>query len=701
MFYRIRCAGSADAVSHGMGRARHSVRAVGVERLQAQWLLWLTNGAHGVTRLTMDKIRTRSAMNATRSNIRGAINPCLLLFLFFFLALPGPVARCAEATTNTNAAWFLEHYTKYEHRIQMRDGVRLYTRVYVPKDDSELWPILFARTPYGLKPYGVDNYTDPSGSFLRLAKDRFILVTQDVRGRYGSEGQYMHVRPFKPGKGAKDADESSDAFDTIDWLVKNTPRNNGKVGIFGISYPGFYAAMGMIDSHPALRAASPQAPISDWFMGDDLHHNGAFFLSQNFGYFYYFGQKAEDPLHEEVKPFNFKTPDGYDFFLRMGPLTNGAALLKNSAADWTEFLSHPTYDAFWQARNIRPHLKNVRCAVLTVGGWFDGEDLFGALETYRSTERLNPGITNLLVMGPWAHGDWSRKDGDKLGDINFHAKTAEFYRDKIELPFFRHFLKGDTNYTATEAQMFETGTDQWRRFDTWPPKQATARTFYLGKGGALEFKPPEEGPDAFDEFVSDPARPVPFTLEVTTDYPRSYPVHDQRFAAARPDVLVYETDVLDEDLRVAGPLKVSLHVSTTGTDADWIFKLIDVYAGDAPDPNPNPAHVRMGGYQQLVRGDVFRGKFRNSFEKAEPFEPGQVAKIEFTMPDVLHTFRRGHRIMAQVQSTWFPLVDRNPQTFVNIAIAKPEDFQKATHRVYRNAKTASSLTVLVLPAVEK
>jgi len=631
---------------------------------------------------------------------RTPVNHSLIAFLLFLVGLAAPVGRCAETTPSTNAAWFLEHYTKYEHEIPMRDGVRLYTRVYVPKDDSELWPILFVRTPYGLKPYGVDNYTDPSGSFLRLAKDRFILVTQDVRGRYGSEGKYMHVRPFNPAKAPKDTDESSDAFDTIDWLVKNTPRNNGKVGIFGISYPGFYAAMGMIDSHPALKAASPQAPISDWFMGDDLHHNGAFFLSQNFGYFYYFAQRAEDPLHEEVKPFNFKTPDGYDFFLRMGPLNNAATLLKNSAPDWTEFLSHPTYDAFWQARNIRPHLKNVRCAVMTVGGWFDGEDLFGALETYRSTESQNPGITNLLVMGPWAHGDWSRKDGDKLGDINFNAKTAEFYRDQIELPFFRHFLKGDTNYMVTEAQIFETGTDQWRRFDAWPPKQATARTLYLGKGGALEFKVPEEGQDS-DEFVSDPAKPVPFTLEVTTDYPRSYPVHDQRFAAARPDVLVYETEVLKEDLTIAGPLKVSLHVSTTGTDADWIFKLVDVYAGDAPDPNPNPAHIRMGGYQQLVRGDVFRGKFRNSFEKPEPFEPGQVTKIEFTMPDVLHTFRRGHRIMAQVQSTWFPLVDRNPQTFVNIATAKPEDFQKATHRVYRNAKAASSLTVLVLPAVEK
>ena len=337
---------------------------------------------------------------------------------------------------------------------------------------------------------------------------------------------------------------------------------------------------------------------------------------------------------------------------------------------------------------------------MTVGGWFDGEDLFGPLETYRWTERQNPGITNLLVMGPWAHGDWGGKAGDKLGDISFHAKTAEFYREKIELPFFRHFLKGDTNYTVTEAQVFETGAHQWRRFDAWPPKQAAARTLYFRAGGALAFDPPGEGADAFDEYISDPAKPVPFTMEVTTDYPRSYPVHDQRFAAARPDVLVYETEPLEEDLTFAGPLKVTLYVSTTGTDADWVVKLVDVYAGDAPDPNPNPGHVRMGGYQQLVRGDVFRGKFRNSFEKPEPFEPGKVTKVEFTMADVCHTFRRGHRVLAQVQSSWFPLVDRNPQTFVNIPTAKPEDFHKATQRVHRAPNAASSLSVQVLPAAK-
>ena len=618
-----------------------------------------------------------------------------LLFRLGLLLSLIPATRAAS----TNSAWLMEHYTKYEHQIPMRDGVRLFTRVYLPKDDATPWPILLTRTPYALKPYGVDNFSDPNGSFLTLAEDSYIFATQDVRGRYGSEGTYAHVRPFNPNKGPRDIDESSDAYDTIDWLVKNVPNNNGSVGMFGISYPGFYTSMGMIDSHPALIAASPQAPIADWFIGDDLRHNGAFFLSPSFNFFYVFAQKLEDPLHQESRPFLFGNPDGYDFFLRMGPLKNSETqFLKGRAPEWQEFLEHPNYDAYWQARNIRPHLKNVHCAVMTVGGWYDGEDLFGPLETYQATERFNPGITNILVMGPWSHGAWSRADGDKLGDIDFRSKTAEHYRKKIELPFFRRFLKGDTNFVPSEAQVFETGTHQWRRFDSWPPRTVTDRKLYLRAGGQLSFEPPPEAAGAFDEYVSDPAKPVPFTLEVTTDYPRSFPVHDQRFAASRPDVLVYETEPLTEDLTVAGPLQASLHVSTTGTDSDWVVKLVDVYAPDFPDPDPNPSHLKMGGYQQLVRGDVFRGRFRNSFEKPEAFEPGKLARIDMKLPDILHTFRRGHRLMVQIQSTWFPLVDRNPQTFVEIAAAKAEDYQKATQRIHRGAGAASVITLGVLPA---
>jgi putative CocE/NonD family hydrolase len=619
--------------------------------------------------------------------------PAAILAAVFAADLLGE-DKAADATS----AWLAEHYTKFEYRVPMRDGVRLMTRVYVPKDESQRWPITLTRTPYALKPYGTDNFTDPSGSFEMLARDGFILVTQDVRGRFASEGVFEEMRPFNPDKAGKQIDENSDTWDTIDWLVKNVPNNNGNVGMFGVSYPGFYTAMGMIDSHPALKAASPQAPITDWFMGDDIYHNGAYFLSQNFDFFYWFDQISDDPLRDKGKNFVFGNPDGYDFFLRMGSLADAdPKFLKGRSPSWNLHLAHPTYDDYWKARNIRPHLKNVRCAVMTVGGWYDGEDLFGPLETYRWTERLNPGITNMLVMGPWAHGDWNRKDGDKLGDVNFRSKTSAYYREKLELPFFRHFLKGDTNYAVAEATMFETGTHRWRKFDAWPPKEAQARTLYFRPSGGLGFEASGGGTDAFDEYISDPAKPVPFTMEVNTDYPRSYPLQDQRFAASRPDVLVYETPPLEEDLTLAGPIEATLYVSTTGTDSDWIVKVIDVYAPDYPDPDPNPAHLKMGGYQQLVRAEVFRGKFRNSFEKPEPFEPGKVAKVSFTLQDVLHNFRRGHRLMVQVQSSWFPLVDRNPQTFVNIPTAKPEDFRKATQRLHRGGNTVSALSVRVLP----
>jgi uncharacterized protein len=624
---------------------------------------------------------------------------CVFRRSFWFLVLAAGRFSTAEINpAEANTAWLAERYTKYEYHIPMRDGVRLFTRVFMPKDDSQPWPILLTRTPYGLKPYGADNYTNVSGSFETLAKDTFILVSQDVRGRFGSEGKFVHVRPFQPHKGPKDADENSDAWDTIDWLVNRVPGNNGKVGMFGISYAGFYTSMGTIDSHPALKAASPQAPISDWFMGDDIYHNGAFFLSQNFWFFHRFEQVVDDPLHEDRRDFLFGTPDGYDFFLRLGPLENtDTQYLKGRAPAWNELLAHPTYDSWWQARNVRPHLNGVRCAVMTVGGWFDAEDLFGSLETYRWIERQNPGITNVLVMGPWSHGEWGRGIGEQLGQISFHAKTAEFYREKIELPFFRHFLKGDTNYTVAEAHVFETGTARWRRFDAWPPRNASSHTLYFHAGGSLGFEAPAEGANAFDEYVSDPAKPVPYTSDPTTRYPTAYPIEDQRFAASRPDVLVYETEPLKEDLTFAGPLQATLYVSTTATDADWIVKLVDVYPGNFPNPEPNPTNVKLGGYQQLVRGEILRGKFRNSFEKPEPFEPGKVTPIAFSMPDICHTFRPGHRVMIQVQSSWFPLVDRNPQTFVNIPKANPEDFRKATHRVYRAGKAASGLTFQILP----
>ncbi|RPI18379.1 MAG: CocE/NonD family hydrolase, partial [Acidobacteria bacterium] len=498
--------------------------------------------------------------------------------------------------------------------------------------------------------------------------------------------------------GLKDIDESTDAYDTIDWLVKNIPNNNGKVGIWGISYPGFYAAMAAIDAHPALKASSPQAPISDWFLGDDWRHNGAFFLAHAFNFFLFFGQPWVDPGSvppQAVGRFQMGTPDGYDFFLRLGPLRNiDVSLFNREAAYWNELLSHDTYDQYWQARNIRPHLKNIRPAMMTVGGWFDAEDLLGPLAVYRATETQSPQANNIVVMGPWSHGGWMGP-GDKLGDVAFATDTAEFFRDEIMLPFFVYHLKGRDDPKLPEAYVFETGRNQWRKHDNWPPQAAGERTFFLVPGSKLSGDvPAADATQAFDEYVSDPSKPVPFTGEIAPGMTYNYMTSDQRLAARRPDVLTYETEPLDRDMTVAGPIECTLHVSTTGTDSDWVVKVIDAYPGNFPDSDP--VDVRMGGYQQLVRGEPFRGRFRNSFEKPEPFEPGRVSKIAFTMPDIYHTFRRGHRLMVHIQSSWFPLVDRNPQKFVPIHQATEADFQEATQRVYRSRQYPSSIKVRVL-----
>ena len=606
----------------------------------------------------------------------------------------------AKATDSDEVtqAYLREHYTKYEYKISMRDGVKLFTAVYAPKDTSAAYPIVLTRTPYGLKPYGVDQYPVPRGALGNYAKEKFIFVLQDVRGRFGSEGVYVHVRPHNPKKaGPHDIDESTDCYDTIDWLVKHVPNNNGRVGLMGISYPGFYTSAGMIDSHPALKCASPQAPIGDWFVGDDFHHNGTFYLPHAFNFFANFGQTLEEPTREEYKKFDYKTPDGYEFYLKMGPLANAdKTYFKGKITFWNELMQHGTYDEFWKARDIRPHLKNIKAAVLTVGGWYDAEDLFGAIQTYHAVEQQNPGIVNVLVMGPWAHGAWSRTPGDQLGNVNFAAKTGEFYRQHIELPFLKQYLKDDHNVDLPEAYMFETGTNQWRRHDAWPPKAAREKSLYFRPQGNLSFEPPKEAAGAFDEYLSDPTKPVPCIPNIAVGMSQQHMVDDQRFASSRPDVLVYQSDVLEEDLTIAGPITAQLYVSTTGTDSDWVVKLIDVYSGDYPNPNPNPAGLQMGGYQQLVRGEAMRGKFRNSYEKPEPFVPGKTAGVIYAMPDVYHTFRRGHRIMVQVQSSWFPLVDRNPQKFCDIYHAREEDFQKATQRVYRSGDSASQIRVLVL-----
>ena len=590
-------------------------------------------------------------------------------------------------------------YTKYEYRIPMRDGKRLFTAVYVPKDQAKTYPILLNRTPYSCKPYGVDQYRENLGPSQLFGKAGYIFVYQDVRGRWMSEGEFVDMRPqLSANRGPQEFDESTDTWDTIDWLVKNVRNHNGKVGMAGISYPGFYTSAGMIDAHPALVACSPQAPIVDWFVGDDWHHNGALQLPHVFNFMAKNGHVRPEPTKKIDHKFDHETPDGYDFFLRLGALPNAdSQYYKGDVPFWNEVMKHGNYDDFWKARNLRPHLKQIRPAVMTVGGWFDAENLFGALETYKQIESASPTTNNVLVMGPWVHGGWSGGDGEVLGHVSFNAKTAVFYREQIEFPFFEFHLKGEGKAIHPEAWVFETGTNVWRQYDSWPPKNFSPKSFYLTSGGRLSSEPPKQtDPESnYDEYPSDPAKPVPYLDKVTINMAPEYMTADQRHASRRPDVLVYQTDILENDTMVSGPIEVELHVSTSGTDSDWVVKLIDVYPNDYPDPKENPTGVKMGGYQQLIRGDVFRGKFRKSFEKPEPFVPNQPDKVKFTIPDICHVFRPGHRMMVQIQSTWFPLIDRNPQTFVDIYTAKPSDFQKATQRVFRTTTMPSRITVRV------
>ena len=635
-----------------------------------------------------------------------------LLTVLVVLAGSAPSVRADPAPTPTATPtlspeeYVRANYTKYEFRIPMRDGARLFTAVYVPKDSSQAWPFLINRTPYSVGPYGADRYKDKLGPSDEFDKAGYIFVFQDVRGRYMSEGTFVEMRPhIEVKKGPKDVDDSSDLSDTLDFLLKHVPGNNGKAGIHGISYPGFYTDASMIDSHPALKAASPQAPMTDLFILDDAYHGGAFMLSASFGFYTSFKPRDQPWLPDKVTvPFDFGTPDSYDFYLKMGSLANAdARYLKGSNPLWTDQIAHDTYDDFWKSRAITSHLRNIHCAVLTVGGWFDAEDLEGPLRTYHAVAEYNPGTVNKIVEGPWVHGGWARNDGDHLGDVRFDSKTSEYFRTHIQFPFFEYYLKGKGADLAN-ASVFETGTNVWRTFGEWPPAAAAPRQLYLRSGGGLSFDPPAAD-GGMDEYVSDPAHPVPFVDYTTDTVPQRYMVEDQRFAARRPDVLAYETEPLEEDLTIAGPITPRLFVSTSGTDSDFVVKLIDVYPADYPNQDPpsdgkrilSAAPVLMGGYEQLLRGEPMRAKFRGGWETPVAMTPGSVEKLEFVMPDVFHTFRRGHRVMVQVQSSWFPLVDRNPQTFTNIPTAKPEDFRKATEQVYHSRQSPSSVGVLVLP----
>jgi uncharacterized protein len=615
----------------------------------------------------------------------------VLLFGWALTAQTPPPDQIKKQLEYTRA-----HYTKYDYRIPMRDGVKLFTTVYAPKDTSHTYPFLMQRTPYSVGPYGIDNYRAVIGPSEAAEKEAFFMVYQDVRGRYMSEGTFIDIPPHKKSfSGPTDTDDSTDTYDTIEWLVRNVPNNNGKFGIWGVSYPGFFAAFSLMGAHAALKAVSPQAPMGDVGNGDDAYHNGAFHLAANFGFYSSFKPRAGEPERPKpTVPFDFGTQDQYDFYLRMGPIANANRLyLKDQNRYWNDILKHPNYDEFWQSRAQAPHMKHITPATLFVGGWFDAEDLAGPLKLFNAVEENGPMAANTLVMGPWSHGGWTRGAGQTLGDLNFAANTGEYFREQIELAFFMQNLKGKGDEKFPKAWLFQTGTNQWRRFDAWPPAGAAKRELYPGAGGKLSFAPDSDA--GFDEYASDPDKPVPVLAGIGRGIPSDYLTYDQRFAARRPDVLVYQTEPLDHDVTLAGPLTALLRVATTGTDADFVVKLIDVYPHDYPNPDPNPKAVQLGGYQQLVRGEPFRGKFRNSLSKPEPFTPGQPAKIEFWMPDICHTFRPGHRIMVQIQSSWFPLVDRNPQQFLDIPTAKASDFRKATERVYRGGADGTRLRVYV------
>jgi putative CocE/NonD family hydrolase len=646
-----------------------------------------------------------------------------LLLLFVLVGMTSAQDRPTPPPFDVKA-----HYTKYEFRIPMRDGKRLFTSVYVPKDTSHTYPFLMTRTPYTVGPYGEDNYRPRLGPSESFDSTGYIFVFQDVRGRYMSEGTFMEMRPhIDHPQSNQDVDESTDTYDTVEWLLKNVPNNNGKVGIWGISYPGFFTSASIIDSHPAIKAASPEAPMTDLFFTDDGYHGGAFQVGANFGFYSSFkprdsvpcsmrpcngtgGEPELPPKAGAFQPFDYGTNDGYAFFLKYLPTSKLKPLINNWL--FNDQVDHNTYDAYWQARDLSRHMHGVKCAVLVVGGWFDAEDLSGPFKTFHAIEQQSPNTWDGIVVGPWVHGGWVRYQGASLGRVQFDSTSGDFWREHIVFPFFEQYLKGNTDAKLPKAYMFETGSNLWRKYDEWPPKTAEKKMLYLHENGKLSFDRPSEK-QSFDEYVSDPLRPVPFIPY--TDLGRTeqeYMVADQRTFARRPDVLVYESDPLEDDVTLAGPVSPHLFVSTSGTDSDYVVKLIDVFPTDYPEPGepaagqrpqqsqqrtdvPMPTE-RMGGYEMLVRGEPMRAKFRNSWEHPQPMTPGKVEAVNFDMPDINHTFRRGHRIMIQVQSSWFPLADVNPQTFTDIPNAKLSDFKKATERVYHDEAGPSGVVVGVL-----
>jgi uncharacterized protein len=587
------------------------------------------------------------------------------------------------------------HYLKREVYIPMRDGVKLFTILYEPRDTGRRYPLLMTRTAYGIAPYGPDTYRTALGPNNDFAKEGYIFVYQDTRGKFKSEGEFVHHVPIV--KGSSKPNESTDTWDTIDWLVKNVANNNGRVGQYGISWAGWEVSQGMIDAHPALKASSPQAPPQDQFFGDDYHSGGAYQLMYGFNWMSTNARARVAPSERPVERFDYGTPDGYRFFLELGAAANAEKYFADDVPTYHDHMTHPTYDEYWQARNVPKDLAGIAHPVLIVAAWFDAQDFYGPFRMYRALKEKSPGNKTTLVVGPWLHGGWARGDGETLGHINFASKTAERYRTEIELPFFNFYLKDKGALNLHEAMVFETGGNRWHDYDQWPPKGTRPKNLYLQPAGRLGFDAPRDV-DAADSYVSDPRKPVPYTAEVTTTEGHLFMVEDQRFVANRPDVLVYETPPLTAPLTIAGPIDVTLNVATTGTDGDWVVKVIDVYPANAPDPRPNVDNVRMGHFQMLLAGDILRAKFRHSMSAPEPMVPNQPTTLAFTLGDKYHTFLRGHRVMVQIQSSWFPMFDRNPQTFVDIYHAKDSDYRTATHTVFRSASLPSFVTLPVLPS---
>ena len=624
--------------------------------------------------------------------------------LFTFLLVLIPFLSPAQ-NPQADSVWLVTHYAKKEVYTPTRDGIELFTTLYEPIDNSTPHPMLLNRTPYSVAPYGEGSFKSFWNTpYMEYFKDNYIIVLQDVRGRYMSEGEYMDVRPYQGDKKKDGIDESTDTYDAIDWLVKNVKNNNGRVGAFGISYPGFYATMAALSGHPALKAVSPQAPVTDWFQGDDFHHNGAFMLMDAFNFYTFFGKPRPKPTSQNETGFQYYTKDNYKFYLETGALKDVANLMGDSIKFWKQLYSHPNYDYFWKERNARNFVQHIpdTTATLVVGGLFDAEDCFGAWNLYKAIDEKAKN-SNKIVMGPWSHGGWSRGTGDYLGNVRFGSKTSELYHEHIEKPFFDYYLQGKGEITKIAyATIFFSGANEWHTYEKWPPVAKEDKTIYLHAIGSLTWLPaPSAGDNIYNKYTSDPAKPVPYADGVHMARTREYMDDDQRFAARRPDVLVYKTDSLADDVTLAGPVIAHLFTSISTTDADFIVKIIDVFPDnfkydDAVDGKGNGKDYPMGGYQMLVRGEVMRGRYRNSFENPEAFTPGEITEVTYTLPDVAHVFKKGHRIMVQVQSTWFPLVDRNPQQFVDIYNCSKDDFIPCDIKIYCSKDHPSSIVLPVL-----